>query len=184
MENNFKVGDKVRRRKANQNFMWEDGDKVFAISKITPSGIQINQSSKPLYEWDTNLFDLIEQESLEDQIQKAKDLIGKTVRFKNIVGENKNSTIDFVSVALSKNYQNSSIVNEAFDVGKEFVIVLWAGNSQIPLSSVIETKTEETVKLNNSYSAVVTKKTIKVGCQEFPVEILKELQIALESLDD
>ncbi len=38
------------------------------------------------------------------------------------------------------------------------------------------------VKLNSQYTAVVSKTEIKVGCQTFPVSILKELQSAVDKL--
>lgn len=38
------------------------------------------------------------------------------------------------------------------------------------------------VKLNCDYNAVVTKETIKVGCQEFPISIIKDLAEAYEKL--
>lgn len=39
------------------------------------------------------------------------------------------------------------------------------------------------VKLNDSYQATVSKTEIKVGCQTFPVSVLKELMKAVEELE-
>ncbi len=41
---------------------------------------------------------------------------------------------------------------------------------------------EETVVLNDSYSAVVTRNGIKVGCQTFPLSIVAELQKAVDKV--
>jgi hypothetical protein len=38
------------------------------------------------------------------------------------------------------------------------------------------------VKLNDSYTAKIYKNKIKVGCQEFPIEIVEKLKKALGEL--
>ena len=79
--------------------------------------------------------------------------------------------------------RGSIICNEyALKHGDNFIVLL-NDNTTVPMELATLAPQECKVKLNSDYTATVTKETIKVGCQTFPVSILKDLQKALESLN-
>lgn len=68
----------------------------------------------------------------------------------------------------------------------DFFILLTEGGGRLPYDEckLFVEVVEVTVELNENYKAIVTKDNITVGCQVFPISILKDLEIALKSLDN
>lgn len=129
--------------------------------------------------------------TIDEQIALAKSFIGKTVQ-SNPKGETRGVAVSYsVIYDLEKYYANHELeshdaVQKVFDRDGFVVLLEWydpdntfCGNSVL---NVIECPKEEIVKLNDNYQAVVSKDTIKVGCQTFPVSILDELKEAHKKL--
>lgn len=56
------------------------------------------------------------------------------------------------------------------------------GSINVPVGMVKEVPSETKVVLNSSYTAVVTKDTITVGCQTFSHDIVEKLKNAIEQI--
>jgi hypothetical protein len=64
-----------------------------------------------------------------------------------------------------------------------FCVAIANQNSSVPVALLVEKPTHKTVVLNDSYEAVVSKEEVKVGCQTFPIEKVKEILAAHAELD-
>lgn len=159
MENKFKIGDKVRRLER----YWEDGcgitwklkDKVLTVTDVVYESLIFKETDD--HKWRSVYFELVE-ESFEDKIVKAYKLIGETVMYKVITTEEfKHFTIRYIKI-----HENSI---RLYNIDDNF----------IHYSSVVTPPESITVELNKEYKAIVTKDTIQVGCQTFPISIIDEL---------
>jgi len=191
---NFKVGDKVKRKATQMDAWWKDlcrdytttPDAILTVVEHRDNGGLLLKEMAKGYEYTGKYFELAET-SLEAQIKEAYDLaqslIGKTVKFDT---DERNYTVK--SVLLRRNdddagldYSSTKHLNQHGWV-VAVKIINHLGRINVPVGMVKEVPSETKVVLNSSQTAIVTKDTITVGCQTFPVDILKKLQTAVDNL--
>ena len=107
------------------------------------------------------------------------NLLEKDVRCATSYFDKVEVAVDYES---AKNY--SALVAEAYIDTNKPVVVLTTRNGPpcISLFDIYQKPEHVEVKLNSQYNAIVTSDTIQVGCQKFPISILKDLQDAHKSL--
>jgi hypothetical protein len=190
----FNVGDKVKRKATQMDVWWKDlcrdyittPDAILTVVEHRDNdGLFLKEMAKG-YEYTGKYFELVET-SLEAQIKKAYDLaqslIGKTVKFDT---DERNFTVK--SVLLRRNYDDYGLDYSSTKHLNQhgWVVAVKISNHlasiNVPVGMVKEVPSETEVVLNSSHTAIVTKDTITVGCQTFPVDILKKLQTAVDNL--
>jgi hypothetical protein len=125
-----------------------------------------------------------------NDITNPLDYIGKTVCTKNKPHNGK-----FVVHSITKynkvGYHSRDTRDYASSFGNDFIVLVGkssdGANHDLPLllvELVPDKPREVIVKLNKSYDAIITKDEIKVGCQTFPITVLKEMQEALDGLNE
>jgi hypothetical protein len=119
--------------------------------------------------------------TLEDKIQRAKDLIGKKVLFTaQSIGVVKTKVASWhVTSTTPPALDERSLIYKYLQDNDACVYVVLGNNSHVPVDSerlevIVEPEYKE-VDLNGSYTAKVYKDKIEVGCQTFNVSILEEL---------
>jgi hypothetical protein len=136
-----------------------------------------------------NSLDNIESASLEEQLQIANDIVksGKRITYQ-LLGDGGFDSYVFNKIEVAVDYASaqsfSRLVASAYNKTNKPVVVLTTRNGPpcISLFDIYQKPTSVSVKLNNQYDAIVTSDTIQVGCQKFPISILKSLQDAHKSL--
>jgi len=182
----MKIGDKVKCIK--RDVKLEVG-KTYTISDIEGEDdgwdsevilIRVVGLPSPYY---MHHFEPVCVETLEEKIALAKSYIGKKV-----IGEciNNPFTVEKVYVVTDKDTARkldilSLIVEEYLETNGN-VVVLVGGYIAVPLDVVELVPETVTIKLNDDYSATVYNDRIEVGCQTFPISILKELSEAHKSI--
>jgi hypothetical protein len=118
---------------------------------------------------------------IEQQIELAKSYIGKQVEgFGNYIVEQIHAVVSKED-AYKLGVASNSVLNDIDNNG--FSVVISGGNFANPVMSVKIKPDSVKIKLNDTYDADVTKDTIVVGCQTYPISILDELIAARKSLD-
>lgn len=185
MNNPFKVGDKVRAiDNAQHYFDFKIGATGVVCEAITDRVKVIFDSSDD--NWDgwmyPSRFELIKDvRIMEEDLALARTFLNKDVI--SCQGGNK-FTVKSIRLFVK---EDDSIRKSTEAVKREvekhgFCVALIGSIYEIPVSNAIAPPTSKTVKLNDTYDAVVSKDTITVGCQTFPIGKLRELQEAFESL--
>lgn len=147
-------------------------------------------NSKPAGYGDAHYFELVKSKNtLEAKIEYAKELVGKKVYFTSQTTEITGKYyVDSWHVTNTKpsNLGEESLVDKELKANGVCVYVLLSSGVHVPVNSerleLDKTPEYKEVKLNSSYTAKVYKDKIEVGCQTFPVSILKELTKALKEV--
>jgi len=117
--------------------------------------------------------------------EKAGSLIGKKIRSKYWYCDSPTITSITTYKLLEESKRSANVISHHRKVKKDFIILV-SGTLNVPMTDDItivpDKPTEYDVKLNSEYTAKVTKDTIEVGCQTFPVSILKDLREAHNKL--
>jgi hypothetical protein len=130
--------------------------------------------------------DAMRSVTLEDLIDLAKSYIGKGVHL--ITQSPRQSfTVEKVSVILDKKSArllnvDSLLVITELDKSGIAVVVTSPDGASATVGDVTLSPTTMSVKLNDDYTAVISKDEIQVGCQTFPISILDELLNAHKSI--
>ena len=189
----FKVGDKVRRVRHKINFEQDSGldsDAIHTVCNVKNGWIDLaGQNISSSGRFDPDYFELVtDTMTLEEQIIKAKSLIGKTVKDKT--GEGKEYMIASWSlITRSNEFVNSDSVWDYFRENKGCVgvIALTTNNDEeFPVVGAVEVPFNEKAEyeLNDSYTATIFNDgNIIVGCQTFNINQLKEMIKLFEGLD-
>lgn len=186
----FKIGDKIRRKEDERSGWWCDlcdrysvkPDATLTVVKVNDYNEVFVKELRPHFGYQLDRFELVEA-LVDDQIKEAYDLaqslVGKTVKLSS---DKTNYTVKHVLLRRKGDtYGLGHSSNKHLDE-HGWLVAVAIGSMNVPVGMVEEVPTEVTVKLNDSYSAVVSKDTVKVGCQTFPIDILKKLQTAADSL--
>jgi len=191
MKDTIKIGDTVVRRVSDRDIWWNnscnkhklpaDGHYVVVGFSSGGGGLRL-QGFGSDFSFTKTCFDLVVV-TPEQEYKEAKKLIGKTVKFSTDV---RNYTVESVLLrrdddAVGLDYSSTKHLNQ-----HGWVVAVKISNHlasiNVPVGMVKEVPSETEVVLNSSHTAVVTKDTITVGCQTFPVDILKKLQTAVDNL--
>jgi len=178
----FKKGDKIRRKvEYLQVNDWKHGRSILIVNNdqyhdgtvyFTVNG---HDSLNSIY---SEYFELAKEMTIEDQITFANTLIGK----KSLKSIHTSIYLDWIPVGIriytgNCNYEDSSgSVMEYMKTHDVCVALIDENNYKSYPVALIEPPVESvTVKLNDVYTVEVTKNSITVGCQTFPVSILEDL---------
>ncbi len=127
-------------------------------------------------------FEVVEQ---IDDLQKIKDLsllaesyIGKTVQ-----SGGSNWRVDGYKIFLNKETAAKSSASVRTHFNNYGYCVAVSGSGRItPIESVKPVPTSKTINLNEAYDAIITKDTVRVGCQTISRAKILELYKEMESL--
>lgn len=179
MENIFKMGDRVKllSNETTKGFCNISIGKVYTVTGFSGKCIYVDNMNASYSAKHFILADTKEKPSPMELIGKDVKTNGTTVY--KVTGVTMYNLLeeDRRSLNCNEYYKNN---------GKEDFVVLMLGRSaNVPYdaATLYEKPKEATVILNENYRAIVSKELIKVGCQTFPVSILKDLEKALKSLD-
>lgn len=181
MKREIKIGDKLRVVDVS-GLHENDSLKIGQILECTDlTNINLSNGYKGIYAnregfYYSHRFEIVEdypEKEMIEQIAHAKSLIGKNVKLDGTY-----RLITFAGVAFAKCGRLSSSVNSEINAHGFCVYIRSEDGYVKPAKFVEHSLTSINVKLNDSYDAVVTEKTIKVGCQVFSVNILSELVAA------
>jgi hypothetical protein len=186
MENTIKVGDTVVRRVTERDLFWNNScnkhklpvDGHYVVVGFSSSGGLKLQGFHSDCSYIDTCFDLVEF-TPEQEYKEAKKLIGKTVKFKG--GSNK-FKVEKVILRHDNDGGDLSLASQDY-LKKHGYVVVVIGNYFKPFPEIELVPDEITLKLNDSYDAVVTKDGIKVGCQTFSHDIVDALKNAIEEIN-
>ena len=176
-ENQVKVGDWVINKKEHKDLII---DKKYQVIKTTgifdDMYVTVIDERNDRHDINPNHYEMIN--SVENDVNTAISLIGKKVK---IIDNFTHTVVGFEVISINPAFYNnySPLSQEkiiTLKKGETTVILKFSGGGNAPLESVELVPEFYELKLNASYTAIVTKETIKVGCQTFPITILKQLQ--------
>lgn len=184
MKPKFKVGDKVRCIDASTYATKITNGKEYEVHSVREDIIEVRGDDHRLNEWYSRRFELIE-ENMETELTLARKLVGKQISFR----DQPVYTVQNVGIYLREDLGTDRfMVRLVKDHAQEYGYCVYVtgetrgGNFYYPVTLVKEF-TGVTIKLNDNHDAVVTKKEIKVGCQTFTPEVIKELYNTLIKLE-
>lgn len=124
------------------------------------------------------LVEVMAIHTLEEKIQYAKSLVGKTVWWGDTL-----FIVNSWNINVDKfGFSDFSLVGKEVDKSGVCVYVNIAGLFAVPINhpdlKVYDKPKFEEVKLNGDYTAKVYKDKVEVGCQTFPVSIINDLAAA------
>lgn len=177
----FKAGDKVK-RKADHMDVWWNGicvansvkpDDVLTVSKFVPVYQLYLEGFKECFDaFDAFRFDLVSSHTdMESEYQRALKLVGKKI----VVGKDKYGV---QNVLFRRGNDHHYLSLESIDHIKKHgwvAAVVFSNSRNLPVSMVKEAPSELSVELNDSYTAVISKDGVKVGCQTFPIKKIQEI---------
>jgi hypothetical protein len=182
----FKVGDRL---KVIDNDCRQGQIKIGATCKVIHTenfGRSVKVKFDDSSNWtenylDSDRFELLPSRTLEQDLELARTFLNKDVVSRN--GGEK-FTVKRIKVYLKEDgeHRNSSVTVMGEIEKNGYCVTLIGNKYHIPVSDAVEPPISKTVKLNDTYNAVVTKTEVKVGCQTFPINKIRELIEANESL--
>jgi len=187
MKDTIKIGDTVVRKVSERDKFWKnscDEHKLpvdgHYVVKFNHSGGLILQGFHRDYSFTDTCFDLVAV-TPEQEYKEAKKLIGKTVAVKNVPSVK----IKVTSVVYRMGDDADDLSSSCQDYLKEhgYLIAVRGGRRSRPFPEIELVPDEVTLKLNDSYDAVVTKDGITVGCQTFSHDIVDKLKSAIEQIN-
>jgi hypothetical protein len=175
----FKAGDKVKRKTYDMDYWWNDicedanvkPDHVFTVSEFVSMHQLYLEGFKSNF--DSFRFELVSSPTdMESEYQRALKLVDKKIvvgrdkhTVQNVLFRRGNDRDDLMSFeTLQHLNQHGWVVSVVFD-----------GRRNLPVSMVKEVPSDLSVELNGSYTAVISKDGVKVGCQTFPIEKIQEI---------
>jgi hypothetical protein len=168
----FKVGDKVRcidEPSFVGGHRLDDGS-IYTIHKIDNRFVYLEEHKKHVG-WYPHRFELAEK-SLESLIKHAQSLLGKKCVMLKYDNRDLSYTPQSVVVKFPDNSNPSSV--EDYLKTHDFCVAVTNNIGYYP-AEWLEAAQSFEVKLNDNYTAIVTKDGIKVGCQTFPLSIAHDL---------
>ena len=195
----FKVGDKVRRVHCTEAFERDSKLSAKDIHTIESIGnendnypeflVLVGQQNKRSTDsYDPECFELVESASdfidisklsVPAQLELAKKYVGKIVKCNHPDGNKSLIKLDDVTVHYIGGLSSSIYVNEVVERDGICITMIGCWSSipflfaQIPVEP--PKPTTKILKLNASYDATITKDTVKVGCQTFPISIIEQI---------
>lgn len=158
-----KIGDVVTYSRVN------DGECIFVTNS---KGV-----TQSYFAWRFDVDESFVRPTVKEQIILAQSYVGKTV----MSGEDK---ITITKWSLIPMGESSSMVVEQEADKHGYCVAVIGSQYTVPVLSVTLPPQEITIKLNDDYDAIITKETVKVGCQTFPVALIKEIQSAIDKLNE
>jgi hypothetical protein len=183
MKDTFKAGDKVRRKAGNMDGLWVEecyanNVKPDAILEVVDqhNGAVLLNGFKQGYEYTGRYFELAEaceENKMREAYELAKSLVGKTV-----VCDNGDAMYNVAGVIFRQDKTDDVGIGQTcrnFLKDNGWLVGVKLGYSNYPVQRVKEVPSKIDVKLNDSYTATVSKGNVKVGCQTFPIEKIQEI---------
>ncbi len=174
MKYTFKAGDKV---KCIDPIGFLIKNKIYTVRVNDAGFLFLEESNSPSHHYASNRFRL-EEQTLEEQIKVAKDLIGKTVKFGK-----RNVKVDNVVVFIKgvNDKRSSDLINEVLEK-KDWCVGLCFGIETIPLKDAVIISN---ILIENvgDYKATVYKDYVQVGCQKIDKDKVEEIVNAFKALE-
>jgi hypothetical protein len=178
----FKIGDKVECVDVDTfGYEYISLGSIYEIKDIDSGYIFIKNGNTHDCWYKSQCFKLEEKKpmNIQEQILNAQKYLGKT-GLRNKEGR----VLTFIPSSVEIVYEQSILTSDCVDnylSKNDFCIVLRNGIQSYPVEWV-SFPVEAIVVLNASCSAIVTKETIKIDCQVFPIDILDKLVAARKEL--
>jgi hypothetical protein len=181
----FKAGDKVKRKAEFNDVWWKSKsrsqgllhDAIFEVVKHSSNGGLILKESSVGYEFSAGYFELVEaseEAKMKEAFALARSLVGKTVTPDN--GISKYNVAGVIFRQDKTDHVGLGWSSDIFLRENGWVVsIKTVGGMNYPVQRVKELPTDIDVKLNGSYTATVSKGSVKVGCQTFPIEKIHEI---------
>jgi len=177
-----KVGDSVFVTKPHRDIT---PNKVYQVSRIYKGNrASIIDDAGDSHDVGVN-YQFTDTPILNHDIIRVMDLINNKKPFQvigNIGSKHTARSFEVVTkhtIPMSARYSSLSTNKiRSLKDGELAIIVNSESGGNLPLDSIEEIPQSYDVKLNHEYTATITKDTIKVGCQTFPISILDKLQDA------
>jgi hypothetical protein len=203
MNDTIKIGDTVVRRVRDRDSFWKNScdkhkwpvDGHYVVVGFNGAGGIRLQGFHSDYAFTETCFDLVEftpeQEykvakkhlvglTPEEEYKVAKKLIGKTVKFQS--GSTK-FKVEKVILRHDDDGDDLSFASRDYLKKHGYVVAVISSGFTKPFPEIELVPDEITLKLNDSYDAIVTKDGIKVGCQTFSHDIVEKLKKAIEQIN-
>jgi hypothetical protein len=173
MKQTFKTGDKIKFICTNNEVSGTlTIGKIYEVDSMSHDGHPyVVNNNKQVSCYMDYRFELVNDNSLEARIEKAKSLIGKPIR--------KNDDITFIpdSWAVGNKYGNH-YTNDLDENG----LVVYVENEDY-IAKVEEAElVKNHITLTDDYDATIEKDFVRVGCQNVPIEKVREIISIWESL--
>lgn len=194
MNNTFKVGDKVKRYASAMDSFWKEQcrrynveiDATFEVVSHHGAGAGVQlKGLEPGYGYTLANFKLVEfakpseETKMKEAYELAKSLFGKTV-------ECDDGTKYTVTGVIFRQDKTDNLGLGAacgkFLKDNGWVIGVKFNGMNYPVQRVKEVPADIDIKLNGGYTATVSKGSVKVGCQTFPIEKIQEIIDAYNKL--
>ncbi len=134
-----------------------------------------------------HFFKKIDDLSFDELVSVAKSLVGLHVQNASYVYSAQRKITGWGIAGGTEPLKTSALVQR--DAAKNgFSVYIIVGDSHLPIRNleddrIVYLPASYEVRLNSKYDAVVTKDTVTVGCQTFPISILDKLVEAREKLN-
>lgn len=185
MNDRFKAGDKVKRKAEHMDSWWREQchdygikpDAVFEVVEYRANDAILLKGYRQGYEYTGKYFELAEaseEAKMREAFALAKSLVGKTVTFDD--ADTKYNVAGVIFRQDKTDYVGLGQTCDEFLNKNGWVVgIKTLGGMNYPVQRVKEVPTDIDVKLNGSYTATVSKGSVKVGCQVFPIEKIQEI---------
>lgn len=172
----YKVGDKVRCISNNGGvYKYVTVGSEYTVMKIlyVLQRIEVENDIGVVGDYDPECFELMTPD-IHDQIQMAKNLkIGTLIARSDSVGTVRGK-VSKVSVVIDRTECGSSACEQYFDK-HGFCVKVKFDAYAVPITMITVLPQVKELKLNDSYTAVIHKDRVEVGCQTFPIEQVEEI---------
>jgi hypothetical protein len=184
MKDQFKAGDKVKRKADQMDSWWLEQyhdygikpDTVFEVIEHRDNGGILLKGAKQGYAYTGKYFELAEvseETKMKEAFALARSLVGKTVMCDD--GDAKYTVTGIIFRQDKTDHVGLGWSCEKFLKENGWLVGVQFGTMNYPVQMVKELPTDIDVKLNGSYTATVSKGSVKVGCQTFPIEKIQEI---------
>jgi hypothetical protein len=180
----FKAGDKVKRKADQMDSWWLEQchdysikpDTIFEVDEYRDNGGILLKGAKQGYAYTGKYFELAEvseETKMKEAFALARSLVGKTVVCDD--GDTKYNVAGVIFRQDKTDHGGLGYTCETFLKDNGWVVGVKFNSMNYPVQMVKELPTDIDVKLNGSYTATVSKGSVKVGCQTFPIEKIQEI---------
>jgi hypothetical protein len=183
MENLVK-GDKLRVIDANSSL---DFGEIVTFNRYADDGrdkscVHIDEVNEYGYYfgWRFEVVEPLQPHTIDSDLALARSYIGKKVQTDSMVS----FTVEHVKIVVAEqeNLKAASLTVQSEVKNSGYCVAVCGSHRSIPVRNVEIAPNDVKIKLNDDYTATVSKDSIVVGCQTFSPDILQKLLDAHNSL--
>lgn len=184
MKDRFKVGDKVKRKADQMDGWWVNQCygynvkpyEIFEVVSHHGAGAINLKGLEEGFGYTEKYFELAEtseETKMQEAFALAKSLVGKTIVYDD--GDTKYIVTGVIFRQDKTDHVGLGYTCKNFLKENGWVVGVKFNGLTYPVQLVKELPTDIDVKLNGSYTATVSKGSVKVGCQTFPIEKIQDI---------